>query len=66
LQRVPRETQLIVDGLLGTGLDRPVEGAWAEAIAAINAHPAPVLALDIPSGLHADTGCVLATPSGRS
>ena len=59
LQRVPRETQLIVDGLFGTGLDRPVEGAWAEAIAAINAHPAPVLALDIPSGLHADTGCVL-------
>lgn len=58
-QRVPRETQLIVDGLFGTGLDRPVEGAWGEAIAAVNAHPAPVLALDIPSGLHADTGCVL-------
>ena len=58
-QRVPRETQVIVDGLFGTGLDRPVEGAWAEAIAAINAHPAPVLALDIPSGLHADTGRVL-------
>jgi NAD(P)H-hydrate epimerase len=56
---VPRETQLIVDGLLGTGLDRPVEGIWAEAIQAANAHPAPVLALDIPSGLHADTGQVL-------
>ena len=58
-ERVPRETQLVVDGLFGTGLDRPVEGTWAEAIAAINAHPAPVLALDIPSGLHADTGCIL-------
>jgi hydroxyethylthiazole kinase-like uncharacterized protein yjeF len=58
-QRLPRETQLVVDGLFGTGLDRPVDGAWAEAIAAINAHPAPVLALDIPSGLHADTGCIL-------
>lgn len=58
-QRVPRETRLIVDGLFGTGLDRPVEGAWAEAIAAINAHPAPVMALDIPSGLHADTGRIL-------
>lgn len=58
-QRLPRETELLVDGLFGIGLDRPVEGAWAEAIAAVNAHPAPVLALDIPSGLHADTGCIL-------
>ncbi len=58
-RRLPPEARLIVDGLFGTGLDRPVAGAWAEAIAAINAHPAPVLALDIPSGLHADTGCVL-------
>ncbi len=57
--RLPRETQLIVDGLLGTGLDRPVEGVWAEAIHAVNAHPAPVVALDIPSGLHADTGQIL-------
>jgi NAD(P)H-hydrate epimerase len=58
-ERVPRETQLVVDGLFGTGLDRPVEGPWAAAIDAINASPAPVLALDIPSGLHADTGCIL-------
>lgn len=57
--RLPRDTELLVDGLFGTGLDRPVEGAWAEAIDAVNAHAAPVLALDIPSGLHADTGCVL-------
>ncbi len=57
--RLPRETQLIVDGLLGTGLDRPVEGGFAEAIEAVNAHPAPVVALDIPSGLHADTGRLL-------
>ncbi len=50
---------LLVDALLGTGLDRPVEGAFRAAIEAINAHPAAVLAVDIPSGLHADTGRVL-------
>ena len=50
---------VLVDALLGTGLDRPVEGPWAAAISALNAAGAPVLALDIPSGLHADTGGVL-------
>ncbi len=50
---------LIVDGIFGTGLDRPVSGEWAAAIAAINAHPVPVIAVDIPSGLQADSGNVL-------
>jgi NAD(P)H-hydrate epimerase len=49
----------LVDALLGTGLDRPVEGLWAEAIRAVNAQSSPVLAVDIPSGLHADTGQVM-------
>lgn len=49
----------LVDGLLGTGLDRALEGQYAQAVAAINASGRPVLALDIPSGLHADTGRVL-------
>jgi len=47
---------VIVDALLGTGLTRPVGGEFAAAIAAINAAGAPVLALDLPSGLDADTG----------
>lgn len=47
---------LIVDALLGTGLDRDVRGDYAEAIAFINAAGRPVLTVDIPSGLHADTG----------
>ncbi len=55
-QHLPRDTGVIVDGVLGTGLERRLEGRWAEALAAINHHPAPVLALDIPSGLHSDTG----------
>lgn len=50
---------VIVDALLGTGLGRPVEGAMAEAILRINAVGVPVLSLDIPSGLGADTGAVL-------
>jgi len=50
---------VLVDALLGTGLDRPVTGLYAEAIQAINAHPALVVAVDIPSGLNADTGNVM-------
>lgn len=56
--RLP-EAEVLVDALLGTGLERTVEGRWRAAIEALNAHPAPVLAVDIPSGLHADTGAVL-------
>jgi len=50
---------IVIDALLGTGLDRPVTGIHAQAIETINALNRPVLALDIPSGLHADSGCVL-------
>ncbi len=48
--------QVLVDGLLGTGLDREVEGYFADAIRAVECFSGGVLALDIPSGLHADTG----------
>ena len=47
---------VIVDALLGIGLERAVEGEWRVAIDSINNSGLPVLALDIPSGLHADTG----------
>jgi hydroxyethylthiazole kinase-like uncharacterized protein yjeF len=50
---------LVVDGLFGIGLARPIQGAWAELVTRINAFPGPVLALDIPSGLDGDTGRVL-------
>lgn len=50
------EADVIVDGLLGTGLQGPAAADYARLIEAVNAHPAPVLALDIPSGLQADTG----------
>ncbi len=48
-----------VDALLGTGLDRALDGVMAQAVRQINESSAPVLALDIPTGLSADTGAVL-------
>lgn len=50
---------IVVDGLLGTGLDRDVEGRFADAVRAINDCGRPVVALDIPSGLNADSGRVM-------
>lgn len=47
---------LVIDGLFGIGLTRPVSGLIREAIGAINEQRCPILALDIPSGLDADTG----------
>lgn len=55
----PEEVDLVVDGLLGTGLMRAPRDNIAALIERANAHPAPVVALDIPSGLLAQTG---ATP----
>ena len=46
----------LVDGLLGTGLSRPVEGMLRSVIEAVNHSGKPVFALDLPSGLDADTG----------
>jgi hydroxyethylthiazole kinase-like uncharacterized protein yjeF len=50
---------LVVDGLFGIGLTRPVTGPQAELIARINAYAGPVLALDIPSGIDGDTGRIM-------
>ncbi len=56
--RALSDADLIVDALLGTGLKGKAHGAWCEAIEAINSADKPVLAVDIPSGLDADTGCM--------
>ncbi len=50
---------VFVDALFGIGLSRLITGLYAQAIAIINAASAQVIAIDIPSGIHADTGCVM-------
>lgn len=52
----PEEIDVIIDGLLGTGLRSAPRDPVATLIARANAHSAPVVALDIPSGLMAQTG----------
>jgi NAD(P)H-hydrate epimerase len=47
---------LIVDGLFGIGLNRKLDDGWKHFIAAVNETKIPVLAVDVPSGLNADTG----------
>ncbi|MGM0592909.1 MAG: NAD(P)H-hydrate dehydratase [Pseudomonadota bacterium] len=51
--------ELVVDAMLGTGLNGEPQGIWREAIEAVNEIDVPVVAVDIPSGLSADTGRVL-------
>jgi ADP-dependent NAD(P)H-hydrate dehydratase / NAD(P)H-hydrate epimerase len=51
----------VVDALLGTGLLREVQGLYRQVITRINDFPGKVIAADIPSGIHADTGEVMGT-----
>jgi hydroxyethylthiazole kinase-like uncharacterized protein yjeF len=50
---------LIIDALYGAGLNRPVTGKPHDVIEAINANGAPVLAIDLPSGINGTTGAVM-------
>jgi ADP-dependent NAD(P)H-hydrate dehydratase / NAD(P)H-hydrate epimerase len=47
---------LVIDGLFGIGLDRPLSPEWTSLIERVNQARLPVLAVDVPSGLNADTG----------
>jgi NAD(P)H-hydrate epimerase len=50
---------LVIDALFGAGLTRPIEGAAFELIETVNREHLPVVAVDVPSGLHGDTGEVM-------
>ena len=54
-----KEADFVVDGILGTGLNAPVRGFYRQVIEEVNASGNAVTAIDIPSGLHADTGAVM-------
>jgi hydroxyethylthiazole kinase-like uncharacterized protein yjeF len=54
-----RKTGLVVDAILGTGVKSAVRGLYAHAITSINACAVPVIAVDIPSGIHTDSGVPL-------
>jgi NAD(P)H-hydrate epimerase len=47
---------LVIDGLFGIGINRPLDAKWIKVIERINAAQLPVLAVDVPSGLNADSG----------
>ncbi|MCC7276536.1 MAG: NAD(P)H-hydrate epimerase, partial [Alphaproteobacteria bacterium] len=52
---------LVVDAIFGAGLSRPVDGAAAATLARVAALGTPVAAVDVPSGVHGDSGAVLGT-----
>ncbi len=52
-------SDVLVDALLGVGLASPLRGAYARAVAMVNASGRPVVSVDIPTGIDADTGAVM-------
>ncbi len=52
-------SDVVVDALLGVGLSSPLKDAYARAVEMINDSGSPVVAVDIPTGIHADTGAVM-------
>lgn len=57
---------VVIDGLLGTGIRGQVEGALAAAIASINQAKRPVLSIDVPSGVMCDSGAIAGTAVNAS
>ena len=61
IKEVLKFSDIVVDGLLGTGLKGEVKGVMAGVIEAVNESGVPVVAVDIPSGVNGETGAVSAT-----
>lgn len=55
----PKKYDFVIDGMLGTGLNSEVRAPYSDAIDWINNQKNPVFALDVPTGLHADSGKIL-------
>ena len=59
IQHAVADSDIIVDALLGTGITSDIHGLYRVAIEAINTAHVPVIAVDLPSGVHTDTGMIL-------
>ena len=57
-QQIIDNADIIIDGLLGTGINSDVRAPFVELIEAANNSAAPIVAIDLPSGINADTGAV--------
>ncbi len=64
LRKAIQGCDLVIDALLGTGARGQLRPDYAEAVGAINLSGVPVIAVDIPSGLDADTGCAMGPTEG--
>jgi len=62
----PDSYDFIIDGMLGTGLDSELRGDYSEAVAWAREQTVPVYAIDIPTGLHADSGNPMGTAISAS
>jgi NAD(P)H-hydrate epimerase len=58
-EQLPEDCGLVVDALFGAGLGRPLDGIARAAIETVNRRRLPCVAVDVPSGVHGDTGQVL-------
>lgn len=65
---VPLVADVIIDALLGIGLNAPVKDVYAQAIVSMNTAQIPILAIDVPSGIAADSGrvCGIAVHATRT
>ncbi|WP_295774685.1 NAD(P)H-hydrate epimerase [uncultured Limosilactobacillus sp.] len=57
--KILNQASLIIDAIFGVGLDRPITGNYLTVINAINQATAPVLTVDVPSGMNTDTGEIM-------
>lgn len=60
-EEVLSRSDLIVDALLGTGISKPIKEKYAEVIEMLNSAEQPIVSIDIPSGVNADTGELMGT-----
>lgn len=56
-----RDCQVIIDGLFGFGLERSLSGDLAQVVDTLNSWQKPIISIDLPSGIHTDTGAAMGT-----